>query len=50
MEKIFQEQEYILKQTNDGRIQIKQLLILENILNHLKTLEKKPLTQIQSKI
>ena len=50
MEKIFQEQEYILKQTNDGRIQIKQLSILENILNHLKTLEKKPLTQLQSKI
>ena len=50
MEKILQDQEYILKQANDGRIQLRQLSILENILEHIKNLEKKPLTQIQSEI
>ena len=50
MEKILSDQEYILKQANDGRIQLRQLSILENILEHIKNLEKKPLTQIQSEI
>ena len=50
MEKILSEQEYILKQTNDGRIQLKQLSILNNILNYVKNLEKKALTQTQGKI
>ena len=50
MEKILSEQDYILKQTNDGRIQLKQLSLLKNILNHIETLEKKALTQIQTKI
>ena len=50
MEKIFTDQDYILKQPNDGRIQIKQLSILEEILHYVQSLEKKPLTQIQSKI
>ena len=50
MEKILSEQDYIFKQTNDGRIQLKQLIILKNILTHIEQLEKKELTQIQSKI
>lgn len=50
MEKILSEQDYILKQANDGRIQLKQLSLLKNILNHIETLEKKALTQIQTKI
>ena len=50
MEKIFTDQDFILKQPNDGRIQIKQLSILEEILHYVQSLEKKPLTQIQSKI
>ena len=50
MEKILSEQEYILKQANDGIIQLKQLTILKNILNFIQNLEKKPLTQNQSKI
>ena len=50
MEKILSDQEYILKQPNDGRIQIKQLTVLKDLLIFVKSLEKKPLTQIQSKI
>ena len=50
MEKILSEQEYILKQANDGIIQLKQLTILKNILTFIQNLEKKPLTQNQSKI
>ena len=50
MEKILSEQEYIIKQTNDGRIQLKQLTILKNILNYIESLEKKALTQNQTKI
>ena len=50
MEQIFSEQEYVSKQANDGRIQLKQLSILKNILNYITNLEKKALTQIQSKI
>jgi hypothetical protein len=42
MEKILSEQEYIIKQANDGIIQLKQLTILKNILNHVQNLEKKP--------
>ena len=50
MEKIISDQEYILKQANDGIIQLKQLNILKNILNFIQNLEKKALTQNQSKI
>ena len=50
MEKILSDQEYILKQPNDGRIQLKQLSILKNILEHIQNLEKKALTQTQTKI
>ena len=50
MEKILSEQEYIIKQANDGIIQLKQLTILKNILNHVQNLEKKALNQTQSKI
>ena len=50
MEKIFNDQDYILKQPNDGRIQIKQLTILKDILNYVQSIEKKAITQIQSKI
>ena len=50
MEKLLSEQEYILKQANDGIIQLKQLNILKNILNFIQNLEKKALTQNQSKI
>ena len=50
MEKIFSEQEYILKQPNDGRIQIRQLTILKDILNYVESIDKKTTTQIQSKI
>ena len=50
MEKIFTEQDYILKQPNDGRIQIKQLSILEEILHYVESLDKKSLTQTQLKI
>ena len=50
MEKIFSEQEYILKQPNDGRIQIRQLTILKDLLNYVESIDKKTTTQIQSKI
>ena len=50
MEKILNEQEYILKQPNDGRIQIKQLTLLETLLHYIESIDKKAITQIQSKI
>ena len=36
MEKILNDQEYILKQPNDGRIQIKQLKLLENLFHYIE--------------
>ena len=50
MEKIFADQDYILKQPNDGRIQIRQLEILKDLLNYVESIDKKTTTQIQSKI
>ena len=50
MEKIFTEQDYILKQPNDGRIQIKQLSLLKDLLNYVESIDKKTTTQVQTKI
>ena len=50
MEKIFSDQDYILKQPNDGRIQLRQLTLLKDLLNYVESIDKKTTTQIQSKI
>ena len=50
MEKIFADQDYILKQPNDGRIQLRQLTLLKDLLNYVESIDKKTTTQIQSKI
>ena len=50
MEKYFQDQENLLKQTNDGRVQIRQLNLFKSLQSTLEQLDKKNLTQIQSRI